>query len=85
MRDTSFVAVPIRDHAFFQQAVFQRQVSHAFLQGARFAAQIVHVIRGRGTGDVASQALRARTGNDTKRTAARPTTDNDEKWGRASA
>ena len=43
MRDTSFVVAPIRDHAFFQQAVFQRQVGHAFLQGAGFAAQVLYL------------------------------------------
>jgi hypothetical protein len=41
MRDTSFVVAPIRDHAFFEQTVFERQVGHAFLQGARFAARIL--------------------------------------------
>ncbi|WP_374531938.1 hypothetical protein, partial [Novosphingobium sp.] len=39
MRDTSFVVAPIRNHAFFEQAVFERQIGHAFLQGAGFAAQ----------------------------------------------
>src|SRR3546814_2745258 len=60
MRDTSFVVAPIRDHAFFQQTVFECQVGHAFLQGTRFAAQILHLAGGRGTGSVARQAALAR-------------------------
>jgi hypothetical protein len=47
--DTSFVVAPIRDHAFFEQTVLERQVGHAFLQGAGFAAQILHLAAGRGT------------------------------------
>ena len=43
MRDTSFVVAPIRDHAFFQQTVFERQVGHAFLQGTGFAAEVLHL------------------------------------------
>ncbi len=60
MRVTSFVVGPIRDHAFFEQPVFQRQIGHAFLKGTGFAAQVVHLAGGRGTGGVARQAPLAR-------------------------
>ena len=59
MRDTSFWLVPIRDHAFFEQTVFQCQVGHAFLQGAGFTAQILNLAIGRGTGSVIDQAALA--------------------------
>ena len=59
MRDTSFVVAPIRDHAFFEQAVLECQVGNAFLQGAGLAAQILHLVRGRSTGGVTSQAALA--------------------------
>src|SRR3546814_12898917 len=59
MRDTSFVVAPIRDHAFFEQAVFECQVGHAFLQGAGFAAQVVHLAGGRGPGGVPSETALA--------------------------
>jgi hypothetical protein len=36
MRDTSFWIVPIRDHAFFEKAQFQRLLCHNFLQVAEF-------------------------------------------------
>src|SRR5690606_26129121 len=59
MRDTSFVVAPIRDHAFFQQTVFECQVGNAFLQGTSLAAQILHLASGRGTRGVAGQATLA--------------------------
>src|SRR3546814_10041140 len=59
MRDTSFVVAPIRDHAFFQQTVFECQVGHAFLQGAGLAAQVLHLASGRGSSGVAGQAALA--------------------------
>src|SRR5690606_14924213 len=60
MRDTSFFVAPIRDHAFFEQTVFQRQVGHAFLQGTGFAAQVVHLAGGRSSGGIAGQTTLAR-------------------------
>ena len=33
---------PIRDHAFFEQAIFQRQVGNGLLQGTRLAAKVLH-------------------------------------------
>jgi hypothetical protein len=62
MRDTSFVVAPIRDHAFFEQTVFQCQIGHAFLQGPGFAAQVLDLSGGRGTGGVAGQANEVRAG-----------------------
>jgi transposase InsO family protein len=47
MRGISCLALPIRDHAFFEQTVFQRQFRHNFLQGAGLTAQILHLVRGR--------------------------------------
>ncbi len=53
---SSFVAAPIRDRAFFEQAVVQRQVvGQAFRQYADFAAQVLHLTGGRGTGSVAGR------------------------------
>ena len=40
MRDTSFVFAPIRDHAFFKQAVLEGQVGNALLQCTSLAAQL---------------------------------------------
>ena len=60
MRDTSFVFAPIRDHAFFKQAVLKGQVGNAFLQRAGLAAQVLHLAAGRSTGSVARQAALAR-------------------------
>jgi len=49
----------IRDHAFFEQPVFQGEVGDAFLQSTGFAAQILHFAGGRGTGSVTGQAALA--------------------------
>jgi hypothetical protein len=48
---------PIRDHAFFEQTVFQRQFRHNFLQGAGLTAQILHLVRGRRARRVAGEPL----------------------------
>src|SRR5690606_35442873 len=56
MPDTSFVVAPIRDHAFFEQAVFQGQVGNAFLQGSGLAAQVMHFAGGRSAGCVSGEA-----------------------------
>src|SRR5690606_19882054 len=56
MRDTSCVVVPIRDYAFFEQAVLEREVGDAFLQGTGFALQFLDLVgRGR-AGGVTRQA-----------------------------
>jgi len=55
MQGISFVVAPIRDHAFFQQAVLQRQVGDRFLQRAGFAAQVLNFTGRRSTGRVTRQ------------------------------
>src|SRR3546814_10080931 len=60
MRDTSFVVAPIRNHAFFEQTVFECQVGHAFLQSTGFAAQILNLAGGCGAGGVAGQTALTR-------------------------
>ena len=54
MRSISCLVLPIRDHAFFEQTVFEGQFGHNLLQGAGLAAQILHLVRG-----IASQPLLA--------------------------
>ena len=39
MRDISFFVVPIRDHAFFEQAVLKGQLSQTLFQLSRFRTQ----------------------------------------------
>lgn len=41
MQETSCAVVPIRDHAFLEQTVLQRQVGQAFLQITRLPSQIL--------------------------------------------
>src|SRR3984893_8403276 len=41
MRSISCLVLPIRDHAFFEQTVFEGQFGHNLLQGAGLAAQIL--------------------------------------------
>ncbi len=43
MRHISFLVVPIRDHAFFEQAVFQGQVGHNLLQVTHLPAQVCNL------------------------------------------
>src|ERR1700720_3915151 len=57
MRSISCLVLPIRDHAFFEQTVFEGQFGHNLLQGAGLAAQILHLVRGRGPRRIASQPL----------------------------
>jgi len=45
----------IRDHAFFEQTVFERQVSDAFLQSAGFTPQVLHLVGGRRPGGIPRQ------------------------------
>ena len=60
MQDISCVVVPIRDHAFFEQTVFQCQISNAFLQRASLTAQVFYLIRCGSTRRVASKLALAR-------------------------
>lgn len=48
MQDTSFLIAPIRQNAFFKQAVFERQVGDTLLQRTGLAAQILDFV-GRGS------------------------------------
>ena len=43
---------PIRDHAFFEHTVLERQVGDALLQRAGLTAQILDLVGGGGTGGV---------------------------------
>src|ERR1700744_1770009 len=60
MQDTSFFVAPIRDHAFFEQTVLERQIGDALLQGAGFTAQILDLIGRGGARGVTGQAALAR-------------------------
>jgi hypothetical protein len=60
MRGISFVVAPIRDHAFFKQAVLQGQVGHASFSARAFAAQVLDLTGRRSTGRVAGQPPLAR-------------------------
>jgi hypothetical protein len=44
MRDTSYDILPIRDHAFFEQAVFQRRLGQRLLELARLDPQRLHLL-----------------------------------------
>ena len=59
MQDISCLFVPIREHAFFKQTVFQREIGDAFLQGASFTAQILDLIGGGGARGIARQVALA--------------------------
>src|SRR6185503_11474815 len=48
--------LPIRDHAFFEQAQLKRLLSHDFLQLLGLALEILDLVAGRRTGGVAGQA-----------------------------
>ena len=59
MRDISFVAVPIAQHAFFEQTEFQCLFCHHLLHVTGFAAQILHLVSVCGTRCVTCQPLLA--------------------------
>src|SRR5256886_11502851 len=56
-QDTSCGILPIRRHAFFEQTIFEGQLSHDLLQRAGLASQVLDLVRGRGPGRIASQSL----------------------------
>src|SRR5439155_22271303 len=56
-QDTSCGILPIRGHAFFEQTIFEGQLSHDLLQRAGLASQVLDLVRGRGPGRIASQSL----------------------------
>jgi hypothetical protein len=55
MRGISFVVAPIRDHAFFEQTVLQRQIGNRLFQGTGLTAQVLNFTGRRSTSRVASQ------------------------------
>jgi hypothetical protein len=56
MRDISFVAAPIAQHAFFEQPEFKRLFRYYFLQVTGFAAQVLHLVSVRRTCCIARKA-----------------------------
>src|SRR6056297_466724 len=60
MQDTSCLVLPIPDHAFFEQTVFQSQISNDFLECGRFRAQLLDLRRCRLAGSIPRKALLAR-------------------------
>ena len=46
MRDISCDVLPIRDHAFFKQAIFQRRLGQCLLQLARLGPKRLHLVGG---------------------------------------
>jgi hypothetical protein len=55
MWDTSFPVLPIPDHAFFEQAVFQREVRDGLLERGGLSPKALHLGAGRLTGSIAGQ------------------------------
>src|SRR3981081_1060880 len=60
MRDISCDILPIRDHAFFEQAVLQRRLGQRLLELARLCPQSFHLVGGGLTGRVAGETPLAR-------------------------
>src|SRR5215475_6997369 len=60
MRGISCAALPIPDHAFFEQSVLERQLGYDLLQSAGLSAQVLDLIRGGGSRRVTRQPLLAR-------------------------
>src|ERR1700719_4512322 len=57
MRSISCLVLPIPDHVFFEQTVFERQFSDDLLQCAGLAAQILYLVRGCCAGRIAGEPL----------------------------
>ena len=57
MQGTSCLALPIPDHAFFEQTVFQGQVGDDLLERRRFRAELLDLWRGRLAGSIPGQPL----------------------------
>src|ERR1700759_1288338 len=47
--------LPIPDHAFFEQSVFEGEIGDDLLQGLRLAPKILHLVRGRSARRVAGE------------------------------
>jgi hypothetical protein len=58
MQSISCLVSPIRDHAFFEQAVLEGEIGDDLLQRLRLAAEIVHLVGGRGARSVAGNRPR---------------------------
>src|SRR5690606_19234060 len=59
MRRTSFAVLPIRDHAFFEQAVLEGNLGEGLLELSGFGAQRLDLIGGGLTGGIAGEPLLA--------------------------
>src|ERR1700732_4961901 len=57
MRSISCLVLPIPDHVFFEQTVFERQFSHDLFQCAGLATQVLHLVRGCCAGRIAGEPL----------------------------
>src|SRR5271156_1022907 len=55
MRNISCLVSPIRNHAFFEQAVFEGEIGDDLLQGLRLAPKVLHLVGGRSTRRVAGE------------------------------
>src|SRR3984957_21255308 len=55
MLNISCLVSPIRDHAFFEQSVFEGEIGHDLLQRLRFATKILHLVGSRGARRVAGK------------------------------
>ena len=51
--------LPIRDHTFFEQTLFQGQIRNNFVKRGRLTPQILNLVRSRGTSRVTGQAFLA--------------------------
>jgi hypothetical protein len=56
MENISCLVCPIRDHAFFEQPVFEGEIGDDLLQRLCFAAEILHLVGGRGANCVAGDS-----------------------------
>src|SRR5215813_12816826 len=57
MRGISFAVLPIRDHAFFEQAVFQRDLGQGLLELAGLGPEYLDLIGGGFPGGIAGEPL----------------------------
>jgi hypothetical protein len=55
MRNIPCLVSPIRDHAFFEQSVFEGEIGYDLLQRLRLPAKVLHLVGGRGARRVAGK------------------------------
>src|SRR6266699_3311345 len=60
MRNTSSSVLPIPENAFFEQAVFDQDLSQGLLELARLSLELLDLVRGRLTRRVAGEPFLAR-------------------------